>query len=315
MLDPAEVVGEEAPAAEQVGGARLVVAEGDGVAFHQQAAAGVGGDADAGQGGADVVGVGAWGGGGVERDAAALAGAVEVVDLEAGGGVDPVLEFEREGGAGRDRGGDRRALEDAAAQPGAPDRGHRRHGQAAVRGERGGDGLRERDRQRVERHAVEEQRQHEVGKPVGMRERDHAQVRAVGREAHRGGQPVGLGDQLGGAEVDAARDPGGPGRGLDQHHARRRRHGEDRGGGAALDRDHRLAVAPRLQDREQEREVAGAGEHRPAGRGRGGGPRRERGERQVLAGGAVDHRDAVGVAAGGLEPARIEHGATGTGVG
>ena len=35
----------------------------------------------------------------------------------------------------------------------------------------------------------------------------------------------------------------------------------------------------------------------------------------ALGGGAVEHRDAVGVAAGGLEPARIEHGARGTGVG
>lgn len=98
------------------------VTRGDRGTRDNEAGVGSGGDGDAVEGGADAGGIGAWGGGGVESDAAAFGGAEEVVDLE----VMPVegVLFEGKGEGRSGRNGEPEVLRDGIGiDPGAPEGG------------------------------------------------------------------------------------------------------------------------------------------------------------------------------------------------
>ncbi len=98
------------------------VAGGDGWAVDDEAAVGCGGHGDSVEGGTDAGRISAWGGGGVEGDAAAFGGAEEVVDLE----VMPVegVLFEGKGKGRSGRNGEAEVLGDGVGiDPGAPEGG------------------------------------------------------------------------------------------------------------------------------------------------------------------------------------------------
>ena len=107
---------------------------------------------------------------------------------------------------GRDRTG---------VMPGSPEGGHgwQRHTGGSFR--RAPNRFRQRRRRQDQRNAVEQQRQHQVRKTVGVRQRDHAQVRPVRTQPHAVHNVARIGGQLLAGEGNRARRTGRGGGGLE----------------------------------------------------------------------------------------------------
>lgn len=139
---------------------------------------------------------GARGGAAVVGDTAALGGSIEIVNLELVTLEDGRFERERERSAGgdgeTDMGGDGARFEPAAPKDrngGERNLGSRSAGAA--------DGFREVALGQDEGNAVEQERKHEVGKAVGVGQRDDPDVGPIRAETHGGHDLVGVGGELG----------------------------------------------------------------------------------------------------------------------
>ena len=210
---------------------------------------------------------------GIVGNAAAFAGTVEIVDLQAGIGEDLLFESQRERGPGREGEVDGRVFQDPGAMPGPPHRWHGGNDNRGMLAQRLLHHPRKRHRHELDRHAVQQQGQHDVGKTVGMRQRDHRQIRNLRRQPHGGNQPVGIRHHLRPGEENPARHAGGTGRVFHQPDVGRGCAPQHRLRRVLFHRNHRLPVTPGTEDFDEKRRTPGPGDHRFARAGRWFAPR------------------------------------------